>query len=64
MSEQPLGETGRGRDDPGLAGAGHDPRLAAANNEFAFRLFRELAGQDGSKNLSFSPFSIAPWRWQ
>src|SRR4051812_33843472 len=33
-------------------------RAAAANNDFAFALYKRLAGEGGDKALFFSPFSI------
>ena len=36
-----------------------DPRLIKADNDFAFRLYREIAKKDSGKNIFISPVSIA-----
>ena len=35
-----------------------DPRLIEADNDFAFRLFKEVAKKDGDRNIFISPISI------
>lgn len=41
------------------AGGGLDPRLAAANTKFGFKLYAELTRQGAGKNIFVSPSSIA-----
>jgi serine protease inhibitor len=41
------------------SGANLDPRLAAANTRFGFKLFREVANQSAGKNVFISPASVA-----
>ena len=36
-----------------------DPRLVKADNDFAFRLYKEIARRDAGKNIFISPISIA-----
>lgn len=36
-----------------------DPRLAAANTQFGFKLFREVSNQSAGKNIFISPASVA-----
>lgn len=36
-----------------------DPRLIEADNDFAFRLYKEIAKADGDKNIFISPIGIA-----
>ena len=35
-----------------------DPRLIEADNDFAFRLYKEIAKKDGDRNIFISPISI------
>lgn len=36
-----------------------DSDLVAANNRFAFQIFKELVEEDAGKNIFISPFSIS-----
>jgi serine protease inhibitor len=42
-----------------VSSARPDPRLVKADNDFAFRLYREIAKKDSGKNIFISPVSIA-----
>ena len=42
-----------------ITNASIDPRLTAANTEFAFKLFSQVYGEQGEENIFISPASIA-----